>query len=91
MTSSKNKTRKSSPWKGWKYEKPNYQQKTTMMQKCGKKCFLGTKKSFPICKRNTCTISGKGVYAGYVRARQYNHRKISQKAKRMLVKMGMKK
>ena len=79
------------PWRGWKQEKPGYHQKTVMLKKCGKKCFLGTKKSFPICKKNTCKISRKGVYAAYVRARQYRsrgrkYRNISVKAKKILDK-----
>lgn len=78
------KTRKNVPWRGWKLEKPGFHQKTVMMRKCGKKCFLGKKKSFPICKKNTCKISKKGVYAAYVRARQYHKKTISQKAKRIL-------
>jgi hypothetical protein len=78
------KTRRRVPWKGWKSEKPGAHQRTVMLIKCGKKCFLGRKKSFPICKKNTCKISKKGVYAAYVRARQYHKRSISKKAKRML-------
>jgi hypothetical protein len=81
------KTRRNVPWKGWKNEKPSTHQRTVMLKKCGKKCFLGTKKSFPICKKNTCKISKKGVYAAYVRARQYNKRNISQKAKKLLRKI----
>jgi hypothetical protein len=80
------KTRKNVPWKGWKNEKPGYHQKTVMMRKCGKKCFLGPNKSFPICKKNTCTKSRKGIYAAYVRAKQYHKKNISAKAKRMLKK-----
>ena len=81
------KTSKRLPWKGWKNEKPGFHQKTVMMRKCGKKCFLGPNKTFPICKKNTCKISKKGVYAAYVRARQYKHRRISQKAKQLLSKI----
>jgi hypothetical protein len=81
------KTHKNIPWKGWKSEKPGVHQKTVMMKKCGKKCFLGPKKSFPICKKNTCKVSKKGVYAAYVRARQYHRRKISKKAHNLLKKM----
>jgi hypothetical protein len=55
-----------------------------MLKKCGKKCFLGTKKSFPICKKNTCKVSRKGVYAAYVRARQTKRNRIAKKAKRIL-------
>jgi len=81
------KTRKNVPWKGWKSEKPSTHQRTVMLRKCGKKCFLGPKKSFPICKKNACKVSKKGVYAAYVRARQYHKIKISQKAKNLLNKM----
>jgi len=66
-----------------------------MMKKCGKKCFLGSKKSFPICKKNTCKVSSKGVYAAYIRSRQYRSKgrkyvNISRKAKRMLINMKAK-
>jgi len=80
------KTRKNIPWKGWKREQPSVHQRTLMMKRCGKKCFLGPNKSFPICKKNTCKVSMKGVYAAYVRARQYHRNKISKKAKKMLRK-----
>ena len=55
----------------WKTQKPSYHQKTVMLKNCGKKCFLGTKKSFPICKKNTCSISKLGIMAAYKRAREY--------------------
>jgi hypothetical protein len=81
--------------KGWKNQKPSYRQRTVMLKKCGKKCFLGTKKSFPICKKNTCKVSVKGVYSAYIRARQYSskgqkYRTVSKKANRILVNMGEK-
>ena len=81
--------------KGWKNEKPSYRQRSVMLKKCGKKCFLGTKKSFPICKKNTCKVSPKGVYSAYIRARQYSskgqkYRTVSKKANQMLVNMGEK-
>ena len=80
----------------WRTQKPGYHQKTIMLKNCGKKCFLGTKKSFPICKKNTCTISKSGVMAAYKRAREYvsisrtkgkstkRYSRIANKAKRML-------
>jgi hypothetical protein len=94
-----NKTRKNgrgSATRGWKNEKPGYHQKTMMLKKCGKKCFLGSQKSFPICKKNTCKISSKGLYSAYIRSRQYRsrgrkYRVVSRKAKRMLIRMGLKK
>ena len=76
--------------KGWKNEKPGYKQRTTMNKNCGKKCFLGTNKSFPICKKNTCKISSKGVYSAYIRARQYHKKNITNKAKNLLIKMNVK-
>ena len=81
--------------RGWKLEKPGYHQRTMMLKNCGKKCFLGPNKSFPICKKNTCKISSKGVYAAYIRSRQYRTRSrkymnISKRANKMLVKMGAK-
>ena len=84
-----NKSRKNIPWSGWSKEQPTTHQRTLMLARCGKKCFLGTKKSFPICKKNTCTIDKKGVYAAYIRSRQYRrkgqkYRKIATRAKRML-------
>ena len=93
-----NKTRKNgrgSATRGWKSEKPGYHQKTVMLKRCGKKCFLGSQKSFPICKKNTCKISSKGVYSAYIRSRQYRsrgrkYRVVSRKANRMLLRMGLK-
>ena len=81
--------------KGWKNLKPGYHQKTVMLKKCGKKCFLGPNKSFPICKKNTCKITTKGVYAAYIRSRQYRtrgqkYRNVSKKANRLLITMGAK-
>ena len=57
--------------KGWSKSSPTSKQRTAMLKKCGKKCFLGTKKSFPICSKNTCKINRKGIHAAYVRAREY--------------------
>ena len=81
--------------RGWKNEQPSYHQRSVMLKKCGKKCFLGIKKSFPICKKNTCKVSVKGVYSAYIRARQYSskgqkYRTVSKKANRILVNMGEK-
>ena len=89
------KTQKKVPWKGWSRLKPGSHQKTIMLQNCGKKCFLGAKKSFPICNKNTCKVNSKGVYAAYVRARQFSskgqkYKNVSAKANKMLKKMGVK-
>lgn len=90
------KTLKNSPVRGWKGEKPGFHQKTVMLRKCGKKCFLGSGKSFPICKKNTCKVSSKGVYAAFIRARQYSskgskYKNVARRAKKMLIKMRAKK
>jgi len=71
-------------WKGWKLQSPGYHQRTKMLENCGKKCFLGPDKSYPICRKNTCKISKKGIYSAYIRSRQYKNNKISRKAKKML-------
>ncbi len=89
------KTRKNNPVRGWHRESPGTHQRTVMLRKCGKRCFLGPNKSFPICKKNTCKISSKGVYAAYIRSRQFRkksskYRTISSKANRKLVSMGVK-
>ena len=76
--------------RGWKKEQPGYHQRTVMLKRCGKKCFLGTGKKYPICKKNTCKISSKGVYSAYIRASQYHHKNISRKANKLLIKMGAK-
>ena len=75
--------------KGWSKLSPNQRQRTVMLKKCGKKCFLGKKKSFPICAKNTCKINKKGLEAAYIRARQWrkkhpSYNKIARTAKRML-------
>ena len=84
-------TKKTNKVRGWSKEKPSFHQKTIMMRNCGKKCFLGPKKTFPICKKNTCKRSRKGIYAAYVRAREYQSRtgskkysRIANKAKKLL-------
>jgi len=83
-----NITRKQS-WKGWKKQKPSRKERTIMWNKCGSTCFLGPHKSFPICTKKTCKINRKGVYAAYIRARQYRKKgskyyTISKKAKNLL-------
>lgn len=68
----------------WSKQQPSTHQRTLMMKKCGKKCFLGPNKSFPICSKNTCKVNKKGVLAAYIRARQWKHKKISAKAFKIL-------
>jgi hypothetical protein len=84
----KSKKLRTSRLRGWSKQQPGYHQRTVMLKKCGKKCFLGPNKSFPICTKNTCKINKKGVLAAYVRAREYmtikpktrKYREIAKKA-----------
>jgi len=77
----KSYTRKQNKWSGWKKLAPNNKQRTIMLKKCGKKCFLGPNKSFPICSKNTCKINKKGVWSAYIRAKQWGKNKSSYKGK----------
>ena len=81
--------------KNWSRQQPSFHERTMMLKKCGKKCFLGPKKSFPICTRRTCKINRKGVYAAYMRANEYKtirpntqkYSRISSKAHSLLKKL----
>lgn len=87
------KTRKNgrgSTTRGWKRQNPGYHQRTVMIKSCGRKCFLGKGKSYPICTKNTCTVNPKGVYSAFIRSRQFHQRNISRRANKMLKKMGIK-
>ena len=79
--------------KGWSKESPGTHQRTVMLKKCGKKCFLGPNKTFPICTKNTCTKNKKGIHAAYIRAREYStirgtkkYKNIANKAFNLLYK-----
>ena len=63
--------RKQVPWAGWSKTKPNVRARTVMQKACGQRCFLGANKSFPICDGGTCNINTKGIWAAYVRAKEY--------------------
>jgi len=85
------KTRsRGSATRGWNRQKPGYHQRTVMLKKCGRKCFLGPNKSYPICTKKTCKVNPKGVYSAFIRSRQFHRRNISRRAKKMLTKMGIK-
>lgn len=58
----------------WSKFAPNTRQRTVMLRNCGKKCFLGPHKSFPICRKNTCKRNKAGIHAAYVRARELQTR-----------------
>ena len=67
-----NKTRKNIPWKLVKTKTNNTSTKFNL-RNCGNKCFLGPNKSFPICKKNTCKVSKKGLFRVYSRQRIFNN------------------
>ena len=73
--------------KGWKNQQPSYRQRSIMLKKCGKKCFLGTKShdkkhpDFPICAKNTCKVNTKGLWAAYIRAKEWGKSRKSYKTK----------
>lgn len=69
------------PWAGWAKLAPKGKQRKTMKKKCGKKCFLGPEESFPICKKNTCKIIDQGLWAAYIRAKEWGKPKSSYKGK----------
>jgi len=80
--------------KSWKSQAPNTKERTIMLRNCGKKCFLGPYKTFPICSKRTCKINNKGVLAAYVRARQFRKKgskyyKIAKEATKILAKLSM--
>ena len=79
--SSSKKITKNVPWRGWKDVKPTSHGRTVMEEKCGKKCFLGPYKSFPICDMNTCKVDKKGVWSAYIRAKEWATRSKTLKKK----------
>ena len=77
----RNRKSKAIPWAGWAKLAPKGKQRKTMKKKCGKKCFLGPKESFPICKKNTCKVIDQGLWAAYIRAKEWGKPKSSYKGK----------
>ncbi len=64
--------------KGWSKQSPGTRERKVMKKECGSKCFLGptSESCFPICAKGTCKINTKGIYAAYVRAREYGSKKM---------------
>ncbi len=63
---------RSVPWSGWGAEAPSARERHAMKRNCPPgKCFLGPGVSFPVCKKGTCDVSSKGLWAAYVRAKQW--------------------
>ena len=76
------------PWSGWHKEAPFGKERTRMYRKCGSKCFLGKKTpgdrqhpDFPICKKGTCKVSSKGLWAAYVRAKEWGNKRNTYKGR----------
>jgi hypothetical protein len=67
---------------GWAKQAPGTHERTVMKKKCGSKCFLGptNESCFPICAKGTCKINTKGIYAAYVRAREYGSKKMHKRS-----------
>ena len=61
-------------YKSWRKNQPTRHQRTLQLKRCGKKCFLGSKKSFPICNAGSCNPSKGGLISAYVRAREMTRR-----------------
>lgn len=55
----------------WKEDAPNKKERIVMLKKCGRKCFLGSGTSFPVCTCGTCDINRRGVQSAYSRAREW--------------------
>ena len=69
--------RREVPWAGWAKISPKGHERTVMLRDCGRKCFLGPGKSFPVCAKGTCRINTKGAYAAYIRAREWGKKPSS--------------
>ena len=77
----KRKTRKKVHWADWSNISPKGHARTVMKKKCGKKCFLGPKHSFPVCAKGTCNINKKGLWSAYIRAREWGKNPSSYKGR----------
>ncbi len=82
---------KKSRLRGWSKASPGTHERTLMLKRCGKKCFLGPNKTFPICRKNTCKVDRRGVLAAYIRAKEMvdlkgtrKYKTIANKARKML-------
>jgi hypothetical protein len=60
-------------------------QRRKMMKKCGSRCFLRPSNlGYPICDRNTCKQSRKGLLAAVARGKQNHDEYVVNKARRLL-------
>lgn len=67
--------------RGWSRVAPKtVGERSALLSKCGRRCFLGSRKTFPICPRlgsgsgsgsRDCKVDRRGVAAAYSRAREW--------------------
>ena len=97
MGNERSRPRSSRPHNKWSNDAPkSVGDRTAVLQKCGRRCFLGPGTSFPICARlgsaaaaaaaggGDCKIDRRGVQAAYSRAREWAA--ITARKKRSSVK-----
>ena len=78
-SSSLRSSRGSRSSRGWSRVAPrSVGERSAVLSKCGRRCFLGPGKTFPICTRlgsgsgsGACKIDRRGVAAAYSRAREW--------------------
>jgi hypothetical protein len=72
---SRSRSRSRSNGPNWSSKSPKtVSERTAVLKKCGRRCFLGPNKSFPVCSGKgtaRCKIDRKGVQAAYSRAREW--------------------
>ena len=84
-SSSRSRSRSRGSSRGWSRVAPrSVGERSAVLSKCGRRCFLGPGKTFPICMRlgsgsgsgsgsesGACKIDRRGVAAAYSRAREW--------------------
>ncbi len=73
---------------GWAAQSPRRgRERSAMSKKCGSSCFLlPREKKFPICPKNSCKKSCKGLLSAKIRAKQYKYNKVASKAEALMRK-----
>ena len=66
-------SRSSRSSRGWSRVAPkSVGDRRAVLAKCGRRCFLGPGKTFPVCARaGSCKVDRRGVAAAYSRAREW--------------------
>lgn len=70
------KRKSNSPMKGWNDEKPHKSSdRIKSYKQCGRKCFLEPNKlKFPVCAKDSCELSCKGLLAAKIRGSQWKNK-----------------